>query len=260
MTICCLHDKKVIEQALRKNVYLNIYGIGDLDEFFWPYTIWYAEKTDSEVKEIALLYFGMLLPTLLAITDRIENMVHMIQSVSHLLPNKFYAHLSPGVEQVFKKDYSLDRHGEYLKMGLINKSAADEYDCGVTEALGYNNLKEISEFYKKSYPGNWFDPRMLETNQYFGIKENDALVSMAGVHVYSEEYKVAALGNISTLPSYRNRGYAAQVTARTCESLLETVEHIGLNVDTENIAAISCYKKLGFEPIASYNEYMVERK
>lgn len=35
METCALHDKARIEAFLRKNVYLHIYSIGDLDDFFW---------------------------------------------------------------------------------------------------------------------------------------------------------------------------------------------------------------------------------
>ena len=37
-----LFDLQKIEEYLRKDVYLHIYGIGDLDEFFRPYTTWYG--------------------------------------------------------------------------------------------------------------------------------------------------------------------------------------------------------------------------
>lgn len=260
MKAICLHDKKTIEQELSKNVYLHIYSIGDLDEFFWPYTIWYALENGTKIEEIALLYTGQSQPTLLAITEKPEQMCSLLASIYHLLPDQFYAHLSPGIESTLRNDYHLELHGEHLKMALLNTAVVDDYDCTSAFALGTEDKDEIVEFYKKSYPVNWFDPRMLETNQYFGIRDRDQLISVAGIHVYSAEFKVAALGNIATAVSHRNKGYAAQVTANTCKSLLGTVKHIGLNVKADNHAAISCYKKLGFEPVATYGEYMVRKR
>ena len=260
MKSVCLHDKKTIERILRETVYLHIYGIGDLDEFFWPYTTWYATDSDTGIREIALLYTGQFLPTLLALSDKPDCMHDLVGSILHLLPHRFYAHLTPGVESILKKNHHLDSHGEHLKMALVHRSAIDTCNCLDTYALGCSDLNEIVEFYKRCYPGNWFDPRMLETKQYFGIKKDNSLISVAGIHVYSPEYKVAALGNIATAPEHRNNGYASLATARTCQSLLSIVSDIGLNVKADNDAAISCYKKLGFEIIASYGEYMVERK
>ena len=95
---------------------------------------------------------------------------------------------------------------------------------------------------------------------YFGIRNDTMLLSIAGVHVYSKKYRVAALGNIATHPEHRGKGYGTAVTARLCRELLEHVDTIGLNVGVDNTAAIKCYKKLGFEFTAVYNEIMVVKK
>ncbi|MHC4104953.1 MAG: GNAT family N-acetyltransferase, partial [Planctomycetota bacterium] len=110
-----------------------------------------------------------------------------------------------------------------------------------------SNLNEITSFFEKAYPGNFFEPRMLETKQYYGIRQSGALISVAGVHVYSSRYKVAALGNITTHPNYRGKGYGRIVTAQLCKSLLNKIDHIGLNVKSDNKSAIRCYEKLEFE-------------
>jgi RimJ/RimL family protein N-acetyltransferase len=259
MAIIFLHEKTEIEQIFRDNVFLHIYSIGDLDDFFWPYTTWYATKNDTGIKATALLYIGQSLPTLLALSENIEDMRYLLKSILLLLPQYFYAHLSPGVETVLSKTHHLDPHGEHLKMALLQKSKATSFDCSDTLALGPDDVQEVLDFYQHNYPGNWFDPRMLETGQYFGIRKEGNIVSISGIHVYSPKYKVAALGNIATSPSYRSNGYGRQVTAKTCQSLLKQVSYIGLNVKTDNDAAISCYKSLGFEAVASYGEYMVKR-
>ncbi len=127
MKSVCLHDKSTIEIFLRGNVFLNIYSLGDLDDFFWPYTSWYALTDSAGVQAIALMY-------------------------------------------------------------------------------------------------------------------------------------TAALGNIRTHPKYRGKGYGTTVTARVCKSLLRDIDHIGLNVKADNISAIRCYERLGFEVIDSYGEFEVELK
>jgi hypothetical protein len=68
----CLHDKAGIERVLRRNVYLHLYSIGDLDDFFWPYTTWYATAGDAGTTSIVLLYVGQALPTLLALDESTE--------------------------------------------------------------------------------------------------------------------------------------------------------------------------------------------
>ena len=36
--------------------------------------------------------------------------------------------------------------------------------------------------------------------------------------------------------------------------LQRTVDHIGLNVKADNAAAVACYRRLGFRPVAEYEE------
>lgn len=260
MTVICLHDKKTIEQFLRNNSALHIYSLGDLDDFFWSYTSWYALTVNDVPKAIALLYTGLSLPTLLALSEQPTFMADLLVSIIPILPGKFYAHLSSGLESVFKDSYELKSHGEHYKMALKDLSAVKSVDCSPVIRLSKTDLNDIIRLYEDSYPGNWFDRRMLETNQYFGIWKKGKLVSIAGVHVYSETYGVAALGNITTHPFWRNKGFGRLVTARLCQSLSESVDCIGLNVKTDNLGAISCYKKLGFEIVASFGEFMVQKR
>lgn len=254
-------NKQKIENFLRIDTPLFIYHIGDLDDFYWKYTTWFAAEEDP-INAILLLYTAVDPPVLLALSPE-SNLIHLIelstQSIQ-LLPDKFYSHLSPGIEDVLKPYCNLEAQGNYQKMNLVNKSKINSYNITDAVNLGQEDQNEIRILYQESYPENSFDSRMLETGMFFGLRENKKLVSIAGVHVYSERYRVAALGNITTHPDFRNRGYGKLVTAALCRSLLERVNAIGLNVNRNNQAAIKCYEDLGFKFTAPYLEYMVEKK
>ena len=253
-------DMAAVERALRRDPLLQIYCIGDLDDFYRPFTSWFASTAGGEISEIALLYKGQELPTLLALSRNGEGMADLVISILHLLPAVFYAHVSPGVEAAFTGTHELDSHGTHLKMALADPSIPGSCDVSDTVEIGPSDLEEVLAFYRKCYPGNWFDPRMLETRMYFGIRDGGGLASLAGVHVYSAEYGVAALGNIATDPARRNRGFGRRVTARLCMELLGRVRIIGLNVKADNLPAIACYRGLGFADVAPYGEYRVRRK
>jgi len=258
MKVVRLHNKGQIEAFLRKNVYLNIYAIGDLDDFFWQNTLWYALKTGNQIQAIALLYTEFPCPVLHALSEQPQPMQELLRSILHLLPKQFYAHLSPGVEEVFEGQYRIQPFGKHYKMALNNSSALSGADCSQVVRMTENDLDEILQLYEEAYPGNWFQPRMLKTGQYFGIRISDRLVSIAGIHVYSKKYSVAALGNIVTHPDYRDRGLGKSVTARLCQSLRQKrIDHIGLNVKADNAIAISLYKNLGFEIVSHYYECMI---
>ena len=257
MKIRQLRDKERIEAFLRGNSELHVYSIGDLDDFFWPLTQWLGWEEAGVVRDIVLIYRGQALPTVIAISEQPDCMRALLAEVRPLLPERFYAHLSPGVEEALRDRCEIESHGVHHKMALRDVRPVGKVDCSDVEQLTTADLNALLEFYEESYPGNWFDERMLETGQYFGLWKGRRLVSVAGVHVYSRRYRIAALGNIATIPTDRNRGYGKLVTARLCQALLEAVDHIGLNVKADNEAAIHCYRSLGFEVIAPYGEYTV---
>ncbi len=251
-------DKAVLAAFFEQHKPLHLYEIGDLDPFFWPSTRWFGWRENGNLKAIALLYTGTDVPTLLLLEhEHGPEALSLLGALQPQLPSRFYAHLSPGLESSLGSS-SLAPHGRHLKMVLNAPGEVVRVATDGVELLGRAHADDLSRFYERSYPGHWFMPRMLETGQYFGLRSGGALVCVAGVHVYSPEYGVAALGNITTSPEHRNKGLGRLVTAHLCQSLLETVETIGLNVHAENEHAIRCYGRLGFEIVAEYDEYMVE--
>lgn len=259
MAAIILHDKRTIETYLRQNPALHVYELGDLDDFFWPHTIWYGLQEDNHIRALALLYTGGDLPALLAMaTPPATALAALLTHVAPLLPPRCYAHLSPEARDALTPYYFLEPRGPHLKMALKNPDQLAGIDTSAVERLSLAAIDELQAFYAHSYPGNWFDPRMLATGQYFGIRNDQgALLSVAGVHVYSAEQRVAALGNITTLPSARRRGLATTTIAALCRSLLHMVDLIGLNVRADNAAAIACYRRLGFEVVAKYEEHLL---
>jgi RimJ/RimL family protein N-acetyltransferase len=257
-----LHARDEVEAFCRRHPLLHIYALGDLDDFFWPYTTWYALREEGRVKQLVLLYSDCSLPTLLAYAEEpLPSMCDLLRGLLRVLPRRFYAHFMHGVAHVLAEDYRITPHGAYHKMGLTDSSRLAALDGSEAVPLSGADLDELQALYSASYPGNFFIPRMLETGHYFGIRRGGALVSVAGVHVYSPRYRVAALGNIATRPDFRGQGLATAVTARLSQELRGAgIEHVGLNVHADNLGALACYQKIGFERIADYGEYTLEMK
>jgi len=252
-----LRDKAEIERHLRHNIYLHLFEIGDLDDFFWPSTTWYALKDDNQVRELALLYRGSALPVLLAFGETPQSMRLLLQSLIPQLPKYVYAHLFQEAAEVLANAFDQQSHGIFWKMALTRPDHLEKVDVSEVVRLSPSDQRELERLFKESYPGNWFDPRLLETGCYYGFRMEGRLVSTAGVHVYSPSYKVAALGNVATHPAWRGRGLATRVCARLCMELMAVVQHIGLNVSINNSRAIACYQHIGFEQVATYEECML---
>jgi ribosomal protein S18 acetylase RimI-like enzyme len=255
MPLVCLHDRATIEGVLRRNAPLHLYALGDLDDFFWPYTTWYAFEEKGRVEEVALMYTGTALPTLLALSAEPEGaMRRLLSALAPALPRRFYGHLSGDLPALFAGDYLVESHGLHYKMVLNNTRFMEQVDTASVINLLPADRQRLEMLYAASYPGNWFDPRMLESGHYYGIEVDGRLVCAAGIHAYSPVYRVAALGNLATHPDFRGRGFATAVCARLCLMLSKSVDHIGLNVKASNSSAANAYRRWGFAKVAEYEE------
>ncbi|MBV1853033.1 GNAT family N-acetyltransferase [Catellatospora tritici] len=250
MPVRSVHDREELAGLLGRDPARYAYQLGDLDDFFWPYTTWYR-RDDA----LALVYHGGGLPTLLAFDpDGPGSVGPLLRGLLPLLPGTFYAHLSPGAETVLAEAYRLEPGGPHLKMALTDPAALAAAEP-LGDVLDPADLPELSALYDAAYPGNWFDRRMLETGQYVGVRRDGRLLAVAGVHVWSPAYRVSALGNVTTHPDVRGQGLARGAVAALCRRLRETVDHVTLNVHADNAAALALYARLGFTPIAEYGEF-----
>jgi predicted GNAT family acetyltransferase len=195
----------------------------------------------------------------LASEDTLADMEQLIKSQLPQLPDVIYAHLNPELDQLFRATHSLDHHGEHFKMALVDEQRIRRVDVNHVESMQLSDADELLALYTSCYPNHAFDPRMLETGKFYGIRLSGKIISAGGIHVYSKRYRVAAIGNIVTHPDHRNRGFGTAVTAKVCSALSAEVECIGLNVKTDNTPAITSYQKLGFKPISKYHEWTITK-
>ncbi|MGC5051736.1 GNAT family N-acetyltransferase [Micromonospora sp. DT48] len=251
MLVRAEHDRSVLAGLLGKDPQLHAYELGDLDEFFWPYTSWFR-RGDA----VALLYHGARPPTLVALAgpEGLAEVAALLGEVAPVLPARLWAHLSPGLDAALAGVFRVASAGVHLKMALTRADRLAAVEAA-GEVLGRAHLPALRELYEVAYPGNWFDARMVDTGRYVGVWAGGGLVAVAGVHVYSPTYRVAALGNVTTHPAWRGRGLAAAAVARLCGLLRSEVEHVTLNVKADNVAAVRLYERLGFLRVADYEEF-----
>ena len=265
MRLISLRDRDAIEARLRRDPALHLYEIGDLDDFFWPTTTWYGLARDDNdertVEAIALLYTATELPVLVVMghEEDMPAVRELLEKLSPILPRRFYAHLGPGSADVLARSFDLEPHGTHDRMILVDRTRIHAVNTELATPLLPADEPELAALYARAYPGNWFDPRMLATGAYFGVRRSGKIVSVAGVHVVARRHRVAALGNVATDPLLRGQGLARIATAAVCNSLAD-VDPIGLNVASDNTAAIAMYRSLGFERVTCYEEHLATAK
>ena len=181
MPVHSVHDRSLLARLLGRDPARYAYQLGDLDDFFWPYTTWYRHRDT-----LALLYHGGLPPTLLAFAEpgRDSELTELLTGLIPLLPRRFHAHLSPGAETALAGAFRTRPHGRHRKLALTDRARLDRVPPAGTVLTG-DDLPQLHELYRVAYPDNWFDPRMLETGHYLGIHREGRLLAVAGVHVGS---------------------------------------------------------------------------
>lgn len=262
MHVETLSDRTLIERHLRRDAALHLYELGDLDDFFWPHASYRALVDGDAIVAMGLLYSASDLPVLVAMAHppAADTVRSLLVGLREELPPRVYAHLAPDTHDALGSAFHVDKHGVHERMVLADLSKVDAVDTREACTLGPADRAEVEALFARAYPGNWFVPRMLETNTYAGVRKNGLLVAIAGVHVVSRTMRVAALGNVTTDPSRRGEGLARIATAAVCHTLRGMdVATIGLNVESTNESAIALYRRLGFDRVASYEEVMITK-
>ncbi len=213
------------------------------------------------MREIALLYSRLQPPILIAIPNTSPTtMAACLAEIQDGLPDHIYAHLGADLWQALDSYQLVGRPEPHHMMELHDRAAHRAITVDGVFALHENDFSEVLALFDAAYPGHWFQREMLSFGPYFAVRDAQGqLAAVGGVHVYSEQYKVAAIGNVVAHPDTRGQGLATQVSAQLVAELCKHVEIIGLNVHAENAAAIRVYEKLGFRIIADYFEMTLKR-
>lgn len=102
-------------------------------------------------------------------------------------------------------------------------------------------------------PG-YFRPKTPFMGNYYGIFDGDKLIAAAGKRMQLDRY--TEISSIVTHPDYTRKGFALALTNHCGQEILEEGKWAFLHVLQTNIAAISLYKKCGFEisrPMSFWN-------
>ena len=108
------------------------------------------------------------------------------------------------------------------------------------------HLRLANDLYA-SDSGAWLNRRHLAEEVYYGIWDNERVVSIAGTQSVSAMFGIAMVANVLTHPRYRDLGYATECVSGLTAALLGRVQDVVLNVDPKNTAAIRVYERLGFQ-------------
>lgn len=241
-------DKEKILAFLKKDRVWAGYAICDLEPELFSQCEWHAAYSNQRIVSLCLYFKGFEKPTQITFGSDL-GIGKILEEIS--APKHVHAHFLPAHKKILTTYYSFDKL-KLMKRMNITKELFNPV-AGSAFRLTEDNLAELQTFYTRREE-TFFLPDMLKSGTYYGIRKDDTLVSVAGTHASSPSHKIACIGNIFTLPSYRNKGYATICTSKVVEELLLNHKDIILNVDSKNVSAIRVYEKLGFRRHCTYLE------
>jgi len=257
-----LTDKAQIRDLLMQDAIATAYQLGDLDEPYFTLCNWYGAGAHTTLDAVALLYTGLSMPVLLTFGNA-SSIGACLDAFAHELPGRMIAHIAPDHLSEVVRLYRTTGTGHHadirpmVRMGLRTstfEAASHSYEV---ETLQLRDTGDIIGLYQY-FPDNFFEPAQLSTGHYYGVRMDNQLVAVAGVHVFAPDSRVACIGNIVTHPGYRGRGLSTACTSHLCSRLIEEgIDLFALNVDRTNSAATRVYQKLGFREHNTYLEGML---
>ena len=157
--------------------------------------------------------------------------------------------LPPGAEaRLFRpREEPLSRGWQQLDCFAMLQMIARVVPKHVSEVgtlLAEADSRAMADLVTIAKPGP-FGPRTPLLGRYFGVKDGDRLLAMAGERMRLPGY--VELSAICAHPEARGRGYAIGLTLQLMRLAFDRGEVPFLHVRPDNAAAVALYRRLGFE-------------
>lgn len=241
-----LHSVGEIAEFLAKERVANAYPLGYLDASYADECRWFGASLDGILRAIVLVYDGLSRPGVFTAGDA-PGVAAIFHDFAESRPERATAHVAPEHESALL--HGMRTRAPLRRMHRMALRREDFRDDGQAEAdvvrLTHGDTAAIMQLYSV-WPDHFFEPYQLGSGLYFGVRDGNRLVSIAGIHNVSPSADVAAIGNLVTHPDARGRGYALQCTSRLLREVFARVSLATLDVEHGNEPAIRTYRHFGF--------------
>jgi GNAT superfamily N-acetyltransferase len=229
-----LTDKSEIRTRLRRDPAWSVYALGDLAPAMFSKTLWFGPDLSLVLHDYGTaILFAMGPGSVREALACVTGPVHLQLQRDALDEAARHAAVS-SPRLMWRMRWAGDRPAS---------------PATVTTRLGGSDVAALQALYadggSSGESPEFFFPSMVADGVFHGIYEDTALVAAAGTHLLAREEGVAAIGNIYTRRDRRGRGLGRLVTSAVLGEL-SGLEAIGLNVRTDNDAALRLYESLGF--------------
>ena len=247
-------DRALLRAFLERDRLYAAYAICDLDDREFPRTRWGAAWSGGSIVAVVLEYTGASPQPIFAM-GRDDGVAAILRDV--VRPRVAYIAALPSLMPMLATRYRLDSGPQMVRMAVDRDRFMRADDPGI-ERLVPGDALELNRLYQLGF-GAWLPPQAISEGVYYGIRVRGHLVAAAGTHVVSAAARLAVVGNVLTHSDYRGRGYATAVTGAVTAELLQSCDHVVLNVRADNPPAISAYRHLGYAEHNRFEERLGHR-
>jgi len=247
-------DRALLRGFLERDRLYAAYAICDLDDREFAKTRWGAAWSGGSIIAVVMEYSGSSPQPLFAM-GREDGVAGVLRDI--IRPRLAFIASLPAVLPAIQSTYRLDPGPQMVRMWVDRDRFRPADDTGF-ERLVAGDVTELNRLYQLGF-GAWLPPEAISDGVYYGLRVRGHLIAAAGTHVVSPSARLAVVGNVLTHHDFRGRGYATAVTGAVTAELLESCDHVVLNVRADNPPAISAYRHLGFVEHVRFEERLAHR-
>jgi RimJ/RimL family protein N-acetyltransferase len=226
------------------------YAIGDLEPELFDQSTWFGAETKGQLHAVTMHFRGVKMPVLFLMGET-EGVRIILEEALH--PERVNINCRAEHLPMTRDIYLWDEPIAMLRMAL--KTEALQPVISNCIRLNPDHADLLRKLYEHG-GGDGFSAGQIEHGVFYGVFNNSQLLAVAGTHLVSRAYNVAAVGNVFTHPSHRGHGYGTAATNAVLAELIGRggIHDIVLNVRQNNTSAVHIYKKLGFECCCNFFE------
>ena len=176
----------------------------------------------------------------------------------HPGPRFCFASFRPEHKEVLQRHFMLARNQLMVRMSVTKETFKPV--AGEAIRLSGRDIGRINRLYVAEGGPASYSSRHIDQGVYYGVIQDDRLVSIAGTHANSPGERVAVVGNVFTHPRYRGLGLATIATSAVTGTLLRHCDLVALTVEASNVPALAVYGKLGYGQVCTLYETPAVRK